>query len=218
VTHFASVVLDVDSTISTLEGIDWLASLRAPDVARAVEQLTNDAMESRVPLDAVYAQRLSIIRPTRAELTRLSAAYIETAVPGVKDAISRWQRAGVRVILVSGGLRDAILPMAEWLGIEAADVHAVNVTYDVAEIVSGVAGNDPLAQRGGKPRVVNALALPRPSLAVGDGATDAELVTAVDRFIAFVGVVRRESVVARASSSVESFAALTTVIMGPNAV
>jgi phosphoserine phosphatase len=214
VTAFKSVVLDVDSTVSAIEGIDWLAEQRDSGVAATVVALTQDAMEARVPLDEVYERRLGIIRPTRAEIAKLSEVYIDTALPGVRDAVTLWQASGVRVVLVSGGLRDAILPLAVWLGIVAADVHAVDVEYDDSDTAVGVVAAAPLARRGGKPLVVGALHLPRPVLSVGDGATDAELAEVVDRFVAFTGVVRRATVIARASGDVASFAALTPIVIG----
>jgi phosphoserine phosphatase len=211
---FKSVVLDVDSTVSAIEGIDWLAALRGGDVTKLVESLTNDAMEERVPLDEVYERRLALIRPTRAELRDLSAVYITAALPGVRDAVRVWKNAGVHVVLVSGGLRDAILPLANWLGIPDVDVHAVDVLFNGDNAVTGVVLGSPLARRGGKPLVVEALTLQRPLLAVGDGATDADLTVVADRFIAFTGVVRRAAVVARAHSEVDSFAALTPIVLG----
>jgi phosphoserine phosphatase len=213
--HFASVVLDVDSTISALEGIDWLAEQRDESIAALVAQLTTDAMESKVPLDDVYARRLDLIRPTRDEIAALSHAYIVSALPGVRQAIASWQAAGVHVVLVSGGLRDAILPLAHWLGVSEANVHAVEVLYADNDSISDVQPGSLLAQRGGKVKVVSALDLPRPVLAVGDGATDAELAPIVDRFIAFVGVVRRDAVVAKAAGTAADFAALTSLVLAP---
>jgi phosphoserine phosphatase len=214
VTAYMSVVLDVDSTLSAIEGIDWLAEQRGGDVAATVAALTSDAMESRVPLHEVYGRRLRIIRPSRHEIAALSDVYIATALPGVFDAVTAWQHAGVRVVLVSGGLRDAILPLADWLHIPHTDVHAVAVTYDESGVATGVLADSPLAVGGGKPRVVASLSLARPLLAVGDGATDAELVPVVDCFLAFTGVARRPSVVARAAGEVNSFAALTSIVLG----
>ena len=213
-TRFKSVILDVDSTVSELEGIDWLAAQRPPDVAAAVVALTTAAMEARVPLEAVYGRRLSLIKPTRTEITDLASAYIRTALPGVREAVSVWRDAGLRVVLVSGGLRDALLPLSAWLGIPALDVHAVDVEYDATDVAVTVRGDAPLARAGGKPEVVRCLNLPRPILAVGDGATDAELVPHVDRFIAFTGVARREHVVAVAADEVRSFAVLTPLVLG----
>ncbi len=212
--YFRSVVLDVDSTVSAIEGIDWLAERRGADVATMVATLTVDAMEGRITLDAVYGRRLAIIRPTRAEIRELAGEYIARAMPGVREAVSVWRDAGVRVVLVSGGLRDAILPLALWLGIPWRDVHAVEVEYDADGITTGVRGDALLARNGGKPILVTSLVLPTPVLAVGDGATDAELAPVVNRFFAFTGVARRDAVVARAAGEVQSFARLTQIVLG----
>jgi phosphoserine phosphatase len=214
VTAFKSVVLDVDSTVSAIEGIDWLAEQRDALITETIVALTADAMEARVPLDEVYGRRLALIRPTRDEIVQLAQVYITAAMPGVHDAVSAWLAAGIRVVLVSGGLRDAILPLATWLGIPAADVHAVDVEYDADGIASGILDDALLARRGGKLIVVEALQLARPILAVGDGATDADLAPTVDQFLAFTGVARRASVVARAAGEVHSFAALTPIVLG----
>ena len=42
---YRALVLDVDSTVSGIEGIDWLAARRGPDVAQRVLELTRRAMD-----------------------------------------------------------------------------------------------------------------------------------------------------------------------------
>ena len=212
-TAYRTVVLDVDSTVSAIEGIDWLASRRDAVVAETVAALTTAAMEARVPIDDVYGRRLEIIRPTRDEIRELADVYIATALPGAREAVRTWRANGIQVVLVSGGLRDAILPLAAWLGLPDTDVHAVDVEYSSA-VAAQVRIPSPLAMRGGKATVVASLRLARPLLAVGDGATDAELVDVVDRFLAFTGVVRREAVVEKADGEVLCFADLTSIVLG----
>jgi phosphoserine phosphatase len=211
---FRAVVLDVDSTLAAIEGIDWLAAQRDASIARQVAELTSEAMDGRVTLDVVYGRRLAIIRPTRAEISALAAQYIATAVPGARAALARWRAAGVRIDLVSGGLRDALLPLADWLGIAHSHVHAVDVEFDRDGVAARVRAPAPLASAGGKALVVKTLRLPSPALAAGDGATDAELAGIVQRFVAFTGVVRRPHVVALAAGEVTSFDALSTIVLG----
>jgi phosphoserine phosphatase len=210
--RFRSVILDVDSTIAAMEGIDWLASRRDAETAARVAHLTTRAMAGELALDAVYAERLQLIRPTRAEILALREAYVRAAVPGMAEVVVAWLNSGIRVVLVSGGLREAIADLAALLGVPRTDVHAVEVTWDDAGVCSGLREPAVLARTGGKPAVVRTLALPGPVLAVGDGITDAELAPVVDQFVAFTGVVRREAVVARAAAAVDSFAALDAIV------
>jgi phosphoserine phosphatase len=93
-------------------------------------------------------------------------------------------------------------------------VFAVDVEDTDTGVADLVREPAPLSRRGGKPQVVDSLDLPRPILAVGDGATDAELARCVDQFLAFTGVARREAVVERAAGEVASFAALTPIVLG----
>ena len=66
--RYASVVLDVDSTLSHVEGIEWLAERRGPSVAQAVADMTQRAMDGTTPLDSVYGARLALVQPTRADV------------------------------------------------------------------------------------------------------------------------------------------------------
>lgn len=210
---FNSVVLDVDSTVAGLEGIDWLAERRGPDVAAQVAAMTDRAMRGEIALDAVYGERLALIRPMRAEIDALGAAYVAAIAPGAREAIGRLQAAGVQVALVSGGLREAIIPLARHVGVAEDRLRAVGIRFDESGAYAGYESGSPLATQGGKPVVVARLALPAPVLAVGDGATDLAMRPAVQAFAAYTGFVRRDAVVARADHVIDSFARLEALVL-----
>ena len=213
---YASVILDVDSTLSTVEGIEWLAARRGPEVLRDIRAVTERAMQGSVPLGAIFAERLARIRPTRAEIEALGRAYVEGMTPGATELCRRLRDAGVRAIIVSGGLREAILPLGGVLGIPAEDVHAVDIRFDAGGEYVSFNESSPLARNGGKPEVVRALDLARPLLAIGDGSTDLELRTsdppAVDTFVAFTGVATRAPVVAAADHVIGSLTDLLDIV------
>jgi phosphoserine phosphatase len=211
--RFATVVLDVDSTVAGVEGIDWLASLRDPNVASRIAQLTADAMSGKVALGAVYAARLELVRPTRAEVEQLAGAYVDALAEGAAEVVRHLVVAGVRVILVTGGLRDALLPLAEMLGVPDHDVHAVPMEFDPDGAYVRFDDEALTAAEQGKRLVIERLQLERPVLAVGDGITDAEMRPAVDTFAAYVGFVRRPEVVERADYVLESFADLEALVL-----
>ncbi len=207
--RYASVVLDADSTIAGIEGIDWLAARRGAAVQRAVESLTARAMNGDLALEAVYAERLRVIGATGGDIEALAAAYDAAVAPGAADAIAALHAAGVTVHVISGGLRPALLPMTRALGLDDAHVHAVEPLAD-AEGRFTAAAPSPLTTQTGKLELLSALALPRPVLAVGDGATDLAMAPAVDAFAAYIGFVRRDAVVAGATLVLDSFAALVS--------
>ncbi len=208
--RFRSIVLDVDSTLCGVEGIDWLATRRSGEVAKRIAELTDRAMNGEMTLDAVYGMRLDLIRPTRAEIAALADHYIATVAPGALQAIKSFQRAGMRVVLVSGGVRPAIEPIARSLGVE---LQAVDVWFAPNGEYAGYDSSSPLTTQAGKRDVVAGVGLSRPTVAVGDGATDVAMRPAVDAFVAYTGFVRRERVVSEADAEVSSFAGLLEYVL-----
>ena len=117
-------------------------------------------------------------------------------------------------MLVSGGIREAILPVARYLGITEGDLYAVSVRFDANGEYSDFDASAPLATAEGKRAVAAGLALPSRVLAMGDGATDAAMRPTVDAFAAYTGFVRRETVVSQADFTIESFDQLVGLVLG----
>ena len=207
--RFKSLVLDVDSTLAAMEGIDWLAALRSESVRERVAEITESAMRGEVALGSVYAERLAVVMPTREEIGRLGREYVKRMEEGAPESLAELTNMGVRVVLVSAGIREAILPLARVLGVPSSDLHAVPVYFTESGNYGGFNTVSPLTQNGGKVTVVRGLGLPRPILALGDGMTDAELRTldppAVDAFAVYTGVVERAPVVRVADYTIRSF-------------
>jgi phosphoserine phosphatase len=210
---FASVILDVDSTLCGIEGIDWLAERRGQEVAGRIADLTARAMTGEIALDSVYGERLALVRPTRAEIAALAKEYVASLAPHAVSAIRLLTLNGRRVVLVSGGIREAILLVATILGIPEGDVFAVSVHHDPDGSYAGYDTASPLATAGGKRAVAEGAALPARVLAMGDGATDLAIRPVVDAFAAFTGFVRRAAVVEQADLVIESFDQLVELVL-----
>lgn len=211
--RFASVILDVDSTLSGIEGIDRLAAMRGPEVAARVVELTDRAMRGEIPLESVYGERLALIRPTSQEVHELAEQYLASIAPGALEALAALRGACVRIAVVSGGLREAILPLARRLYVPPECVFAVSITFTEKGEFDGIDSSSPLTTQSGKATIARQLALSAPVLAVGDGATDLAMKPAVDAFAAYTGFVRREAVVGAADFEVDSFARLTALVL-----
>lgn len=185
---FASVVFDCDSTLAHIEGIDELAGERAEEI----RALTDAAMRGAVPLEEVYGRRLAILRPSRAAVEALGGAYVEGLVEDARATVAALLFLGKTVRVVSGGLLPPVAAVAAELGITG--VAAVGVRFSAAGEYEGFDEASPLARGGGKETVIRGWDLPRPSLLVGDGATDREARPAVDAFAAYMGVAFRPNV------------------------
>jgi len=214
VTRFASVIIDVDSTLCGIEGIDWLAERRGPEVAKKVAELTDRAMRGEIPLESVYGERLSMVRPRREDVDALGRAYIETIADGAEEAVTSWRLRGVCVILLSSALRHSVLRVAQHIGLGADEVHAVDVKFDAIGAYAGFDRSSPLTTTTGKRDIVSSLDLPRPMIAVGDGSTDLAVRGTAEAFAAFTGYVSRPAVADKADFVVTSFDELSAIVLG----
>jgi len=199
---YAAVAFDCDSTLASIEGIDALAAFASPgtDLTPDIAALTSAAMDGEIPLEEVYGRRLDILRPTSECMARLGDLYVAALLPGAIDLVAALHDLGKDVIIVSGGLRPAVLPLAAVLGIAPERVHAVELAFHSDGAYAGYETDSPLARAGGKAQVLTGIgaSLPGAMALVGDGVTDLEAAAAVDRFIAFAGVVERPGVVSAA--------------------
>lgn len=194
---FDVICFDCDSTLSRIEGIDELA--RRAGCGAEIALMTNAAMDGRVAIDAMYAERLDRVRPNRAALAWLAERYAAETVPGAAETIATLQRLGKAVYIVSGGLRPAILPFARTLGLSPAEVYAVDVYFDPQGDTEGVyCGFDaasPLTRGDGKAIICRTLAARHGRIAmVGDGITDVAARDGGATIVGFGGVVEREAV------------------------
>jgi phosphoserine phosphatase len=210
---FATVVLDVDSTVSGIEGIDWLAARRGDSVAEEVAALTDRAMRGEIALEDVYGARLALVRPDRDGIDALASEYVAQIASGCVDAIAEMSSAGIAVKLVSGGLRPAIVPLTRHLGLSDRDLFAVDVTLDAGDEYLSFDGSSPLTTANGKRAVVESMAVRRPAVAVGDASTDLAMRPAVDCFVCFTGFRYRDAVVRQADAVVASFDELLRIVL-----
>jgi phosphoserine phosphatase len=196
------VLFDCDSTLSSLEGIDELA--KQTGVYEQLAPLTQAAMEGEIKLDEIYKQRLEIIQPDKQAIEWLAQRYIDTLVADANIVIAELQKANKIIHIISGGLRQAILPLAKKLNIAEINVHAVDIYFDSNGTYSGFDEQSPLAQSGGKALVSQKIiGESGKAVLIGDGVTDLEAQHERVYFIGFGGVVVRDLVRSRSSDYIE---------------
>jgi phosphoserine phosphatase len=186
---FDVICFDCDSTLSRIEGIDELA--RRIGMGEEMSKLTDLAMNGVVPLEAVYERRLSLIRPDQDSINWLADLYIAEIVEGVKEVFAALLAQDKAVHIISGGLRQAILPLAEYLGLPESHVHAVDIYFNEDGSYRHYDLNSPLARTGGKAVVVGTLKGQGSLVMVGDGKTDLEAKHSGAYVLGFGGVVDR---------------------------
>jgi phosphoserine phosphatase len=207
------ICFDCDSTLSSIEGIDELARIRGPEVFARVEALTNGAMNGAVRMEDVFGRRMEIVRPGAAEAAAVGQRYVATVEATAKATLLELARMGWTSVIISGGFRQVIRPLADFLGV--ARVEAVDLYFTADGSYKGYASDFPTTRTGGKCEVINRLRAelkPEKVVMVGDGVSDLETRPAVDLFVGYGGFVSREKVKRESGAFVTAFSAVPPLV------
>lgn len=196
-----SVIFDFDSTLIRVESLEEILRphLEAdPTLAEEMEAITNRGMEGLISFRESLEQRLALAQPTLTDVTQFGESARQYLTEGLDQVIIWLQGKGVDVHIVSGGLKEAIVPLAAELGVREDHVHAVALMWRPDGRLEGLDRNDPFSdtKRAGFAKLRPHLA--SPCIVIGDGYTDFELFHAglAEHFIAFTAHKRRAAVVA----------------------
>jgi phosphoserine phosphatase len=207
------VCFDCDSTLSAVEGIDELARVRGPEVFARVEAMTAGAMNGTVAMEAVFEPRLDIIRPRLSDAAAVGRRYLETVEPTARATISALRERQWIPVIVSGGFRQAIRPLAAFLGIER--VEAVDLFFDGAGDYRGYDAACPTTRSGGKAEIIRRLRAELQAarvVMVGDAVSDLETAPVVDLVVGFGRYTPRERVRREAGAFIVSLDELPAVL------
>ena len=207
------IVFDCDSTLSSIEGIDELARAKGSEIFQEVETLTNAAMNGEVPLDEVFSRRLEIIQPDTATCEKVAQQYIDTIEPTALATLNALREKDFTPIILSGGFKRLILPLAELLGI--THIEAVPLLLDDNGSYIKFDNTYPTTYNGGKPEIIKQLKEQynaTQTIMVGDGVSDLETKNDVDQFIGFGRYTVREKVLAEADHFIYSLDELLNIV------
>jgi D-3-phosphoglycerate dehydrogenase len=201
-----TLVLDFDSTVISRESLDELLARARPDLAAQVREITAAGMEGRISFRESLERRLSLVRPSLGEVEALGREAVGWITEGMEGLLGEVK---AKTWLLSGGIVEALLPVAARLRIPRGRVLATRARWSPAGELLGVDVLDKNEQL----RPV-AAGMPRPRVLVGDGMTDYEPFRAglVDRFVAFTANVRRAAVVATGAPEAASVAELRRLL------
>ncbi len=213
--YYEHIFFDCDSTLTTVEGIDVLADFTGKKPS--VENLTNAAMDGRLDLKEIYAKRLKTVNPTRRQIHEVRRVYKQNLVEDAAIVIKILQTLGHKIYIISGGLAEPVEEFGVFLGVPRDNIKAVGVSYDqlAGEWWNGKSLNtgkftneryldyddSALTVSDGKGEIIHELLGNQSgrSILIGDGISDLLAGKAVDLFVGYGGVVKRERVIDEAA-------------------
>lgn len=194
-TPLDAILFDCDGTLSSIEGIDELALLAGPEISRAVQNLTAEAMGKTGINPDLYQQRLLLVRPTKAQTDALGEKYFMHCTPDARQVISVLQQLGKKIYVLSAGLLPAVISFANRLHIPEQNVFAVDIEFDAEGNYRDFDHASPLIHNQGKRQIVEQLKTQHQQmLYVGDGLNDIAVRDLVTRFVGYGGNFYRQNI------------------------
>lgn len=186
------ICFDVDSTLVTCEGLDWLAEQKK--IGDKVKVLTQLSMEGTVPMQEVFEKKLNILSPTRSEMKQVGEHYCQSITEDAVGVIDVLQALKKEIWLITGGFAPAIMPLAKKLRIPTSNIMTNVIFFNDQGFYKGIDVTNQLANADGKSIHVQTLGRGRKVAFVGDGVTDLATKPFVKTFIGYGGVVTRKAV------------------------
>jgi phosphoserine phosphatase len=188
-----AIIFDCDGTLSHMEGIDELAAAR--QVGAVVKNLTAEAMGRGGLNPALYAERLNLVLPTRAQVDELGERYFQYKTPDLTLVLDVLKRLKKRIYIVSAGLMPAVAKFAELLKMNAENIFAVPIYFDETGNYLDFDRESPLVRELGKRVIVQQIKEKYPRCVyVGDGLNDLETYDLATRFIGYGGAYYRKNI------------------------
>lgn len=197
------VFFDLDSTLVTIEGLDYLAELKG--LANEIVPITNAAMNGEIAMQIAMDRKIQLLKPSRAEICQIGQVYLNNFTRGAKEVITSLQALGYHCWILTGNFAEATQIVAEELSIPKTRVIANQLQYnDKGDFLAFDITQNPLAGNNGKTISLRNLGIDlKQVIVVGDGNTDLETQDYVGLFIGFGGVVKRQRVAEKSKVYVE---------------
>ncbi|KAL7564372.1 hypothetical protein ACA910_001521 [Epithemia clementina (nom. ined.)] len=225
-----AVCFDVDCTLTTKDGLDSLATFLGK--GQAVQDLTNLAMNGTMELEEALQKRLEIMAPSVQDIADWIKAHPGESrlAPGVVTLLEALRERNKEVYLISGGFRELILPVSDYLQVPRSNIYAnrfifTNSEEDTSSFypnvkVSSFDTDEPTSRDGGKPEAIRQIRAANADkiktvVMVGDGITDLEAIQeegGADLFVGYGGVVVRDIIKKNADWFIMDYEELTKAL------
>ncbi|MBS0298015.1 MAG: phosphoglycerate dehydrogenase [Proteobacteria bacterium] len=206
------LVLDFDSTFTTVEALELLAEITlADDPDRAtklaeITRLTDQAMNGEIGFGDALKRRIALLGIRREHLPALVEQLRAKVSPSIRRNRDFFEKNPERAVIVTGGFHDYVDPIVAEFGVTPDRVLANSLVFE-GDLATGVDEANPLAHDGGKVEAVRSLGASGQVVMIGDGWTDYEVRAAgvADRFYAYVETAARPRVMAAADQVAAAF-------------
>ena len=181
---FKLLVMDMDSTLITIECIDEIADMHG--LKNEVAAITESAMRGELDFRESLTQRVALLKGL--EASALQQVFDERLLLslGAKELLAGAQAAGLRTVLVSGGFTFFTDRLRQQLTFDIARANELEIKDD--KLTGRVIGPiiDASEKRNTVEMQAQALGVPTTAaIVMGDGANDLEMMSVAGLSVAF---------------------------------
>ncbi len=176
-------VFDFDSTLMDGETLEFLAEQIG--IKKEVKEITDRAMRGELDFFESLQYRVSLLKGLKVETVNQICKSLPV-MPGAKEVVSGLKDKGYRVVCFSGGFKNATVPFAEKLGLDA---DFSNILHSKDGVLTGLVGGEMMfndSKGEMLKRLQSVLGIsPDETLVVGDGANDLSMFKYASKRVAF---------------------------------
>jgi phosphoserine phosphatase len=181
---FGLVVMDMDSTLISIECIDEIADIH--QLKMQVAAITEAAMHGEIDFAESLRRRVALLEGL--DESALQQVYDERLKlnPGAEEMLATLKKHGVKTLLVSGGFRFFTERLKQRVGLDFA--HANTLEIINGKLTGKVVGEilDAQSKADWLVHIRNELELkPQQVIAIGDGANDLKMMSQAGVSIAY---------------------------------
>ena len=206
-------IIDFDSTFIKGEALDILAEISLGkdkgknEKTAEIKDLTLLAMSGEMKFGVSLRKRIDLLKANRLHIDTLIKKLNKQVSHSIKSNREFFRNYSDRIIIISGGFKEYILPIVSKFNIPEKNVYANTFKFDRSGRITGFDKKNFLSQDKGKVKQLKALKLKGEIIVIGDGQTDYELKTSgiVSKFYAFTENIERITVSEKADHITPSF-------------
>ena len=196
------IIIDFDSTFITSESLDELAINKfgnhpnGKKLLSKIQSLTNAGMNGDISFEESLEKRMRLLKINQNDIELLIKKLSQSITPSFKKNKLFFAENYERILVISGGFKEFIVPIVDKLGIIESNVFANEFLYNLSGDIIGIDQKNVMSKNQGKVKQVELLKLNGEIHVIGDGYTDYEikLAGAATHFFAFKENIERKNV------------------------
>ncbi len=174
---------DFDSTLMDGETLEFLA--REIGIEQEVKEITDSAMRGEIDFFESLQKRVALLKGLNVEVVDRVCSNLPM-MNGAFETVNELKKQGYRVICFSGGFKNATIPFAQKVGLDA---EFSNILHSKDGVLTGLVGggmlfNDSKGEMLKRIQSITGIT-PENTIAVGDGANDLSMFKYAGKKVAF---------------------------------